>query len=447
MSRLLLRDVEVDGARIDVLIVGGRIAAIEADLAREDEEIDGRGGALIPGLTDHHIHLLATAATRDSIDLADCADLAAVSVRIAGAARKRPRGAWLRATACPAAIAERLDRDVLDRIAPAHRLRLLDRTGALWVLNGVALASIGDLAALERDTDGRPTGRIWRGDAALRTAISAVAPPLTPLGAELAAFGITAVTDTSVTTDSTSAALLAGAIPQRLTLMSGGPLDAPADGGFGVGAVKIVPDERDPPSLDDFIACIAQARAWGRAVAVHCVTALELALTLAAFEAAGARCGDRIEHGGVIPEEAIAAIRELGLTVVTQPAFIAARGDAYRCDVDPHEQADLYRCASLIDAGVRVAGSSDAPYGPLDPWLAMRAAVTRETQTGAMLGAEERVSPRTALALYTGGMKLAVGMVADLCLLRVGLEQALAELDARNVAATLIDGHAVWKSH
>lgn len=447
MSRMLLRDVEVDGVRMDVLIAGGRIAAIGRDLAREGAVIDGAGGALVPGLTDHHIHLLATAAVHGSIDLATCTDIEAVSARISGVAKTRARGDWLRATACPAAIAERLDREVLDRIAPLHRLRVLDRTGALWVLNGAALTSVGDLAVLERDAAGRATGRIWRGDAALRAAIGAAPPPLAPLGEQLASFGITAVTDTSVTTDQASAALLTGAIPQRLTLMSGGRLDAPAEGGFEVGAVKIVPDERDPPSLDDFIDQIERARAWGRPVAVHCVTALELALTLAAFEAAGALPGDRIEHGGVIPEAAIAAIRALGLAVVTQPGFITARGDAYRRDVDPLEQSDLYRCASLIDGGVRVAGSSDAPYGPLDPWLAMRAAVTRETQTGAMLGAEERVTPRTALELYTGGMKLAIGMRADLCLLRVGLEQALAELDARNVAATLVDGHIVWKSH
>jgi len=447
MNRLLLRDVEVDGARVDVLIVGGRIAAIAPDLAREDEEIDGRGGALIPGLTDHHIHLLATAAARDSIDLADCADIAAVSARIAAAARECPPGAWLRATACPAAIAERLDRDALNRIVPTHRLRVLDRTGALWVLNGAALAGIGDLTALERDVDGRATGRVWRGDAALRMAIGAIAPPLVPLGAELASFGITSVTDTSVTTDQASAALLADAIPQRLTLMSGGGLDAPVDGGFGVGAVKIVPDERDPLSLDDFVLRIAQARTWGRAVAVHCVTALELALTLAAFETAGTRPGDRIEHGGVIPVEAIAVIRELGLTVVTQPGFIAARGDAYRRDVDPREHPDLYRCASLINASVRVAGSSDAPYGPLDPWLAMRAAVTRKTMTGALLGAGECVTPRAALELYVGEISIEVGMIADLCLLRLNLDRALTELDARNVAATMIGGHLVWKSN
>ncbi|MDO7842248.1 amidohydrolase family protein [Sphingomonas immobilis] len=441
MSRLLLRGVEVDGAACDVLIADGRVAAIGRDLPRERDEIAGRGGALIPGLVDHHIHLLATAAAAESIDLSACETLDAVAGEIARIAATRPAGSWLRATRCPAPVAERLDRHVLTRIAPAHRLRVLDRTGALWVLNDAALAAAGEIAGLERDS-----GRLWRGDAALRAAIGTVVPPLAPLGARLAACGVTAVTDASVTTDADAAAILTGAIPQRLTLMSGGALSSPADGAFAVGPVKIVPDERAPPDLDAFIARIADARAWGRAVAVHCVTAFELALTLAAFEAAGTRPGDRIEHGSVIPADAIPVIAALGLTVATQPGFVAARGDAYLRDVAAGEHADLYRCASLIAADVPVLGSSDAPYGPLDPWAAMRAAVTRETAAGVVLGADERIAPAQALRLYTGGTSVRVGMAADLCLLRVGLAATLDALDAQNVAATLIGGRAVHLS-
>ncbi|MET0371792.1 MAG: amidohydrolase family protein [Sphingobium sp.] len=447
MTHLFLRDVEVGGVRQHVAIADGRIVAIGPDLPQRGDAIDGQGGALIPGLHDHHIHLLATAAAADSIDLSDATDLAAVAARIAAIAALRPPGSWLRATHCPAPVAERLDRHALDRIAPRHRLRILDRTGALWILNGPALASVGDIAALEREAGGDATGRLWRGDAALRAAIGTVLPPLAPLGEQLARYGITAVTDTSVTTDPSAAAALTGAMPQRLTLMSGGPLIAPAGGGFAVGAVKVVPDERDPPSLDDFIARIAQARKWGRAVAVHCVTAFELALTLAAFAEHGARPGDRIEHGGVIPPAAIGEIAAMGLTVVTQPGFIAARGDRYLREVDPADRDDLYRCASLIAAGVPVLGSSDAPYGPLDPWLAMRTAVHRETAGGQRIGEGERIAPAQALGLYLERPALSVGMVANLCLLDVGLAQALTDLDARHVAATLIAGRIIWKSN
>ncbi len=174
------------------------------------------------------------------------------------------------------------------------------------------------------------------------TQLGAAMPPLAPIGRALAGFGVTAVTDASVSTDSAGAAHLgdavrAGDLPLRLTLMSGGPLQAPADGAFAVGPVKILLDDHALPPLEQMVETIGRARAWRRPVAVHCVTAGELAVTLAAFDAAGARPGDRIEHGGVISASAIGEIRRLGLTVVTQPAFVEERGDRYLADVEKDE--------------------------------------------------------------------------------------------------------------
>ncbi len=118
-------------------------------------------------------------------------------------------------------------------------------------------------------------------------------------------------------------------------------------------------------------------------MAVHCVTRAALLLALAVWQEVGSVAGDRIEHASVTPPEVIAAMAQLSLTVVTQPAFIAARGDAYLRDVDPADRADLYRCASLLEGGVAVGGSTDAPFGPDDPWLAIRAASERLAPSGA----------------------------------------------------------------
>ena len=71
---LLIRDVEVDGrAGFDVRIEDGDIAEIGRRIRGPGDEIDGHGGALIPGLADHHIHLLALAAQATSIALAEVA--------------------------------------------------------------------------------------------------------------------------------------------------------------------------------------------------------------------------------------------------------------------------------------------------------------------------------------------------------------------------------------
>ena len=460
MSSLTLRGVEVGDRRVDVRLANGRIAAIGPRLPGGGEDIDGRGGALIPGLADHHIHLFALAAQRDSVALDDVRSADELQRRIAAATAARPAGAWVRATGYHERMAGELDAAALDALAPRHPLRIQHQTGALWVLNSAALAAVGadnGPACVERDAHGRPNGRIWRGDAWLRERIGAEPPPLSPIGRQLAAYGITQLTDASVTTNGDAAARLAaahraGELPQRLTLMSGGPLEAPTDGAFAVGPVKVLLDDHALIELEDFTDRIAGARRQGRAVAVHCVTAGELALTLAAFEAAGSQPGDRIEHGGVIAAAAVGQIRALDLTVVTQPAFVAERGDRYLAEVDPAEQADLYRCASLKAAGVPVAGSSDAPYASPDPWAGMAAAMARQTAGGALLGGGERVGAAEALAMYLGAAdaaggpqrRIEVGSLADLCLLKTPLADALANPTADLVRATLIAGQVVY---
>jgi predicted amidohydrolase YtcJ len=459
---LILRNVEVAGrAGLDVRLGDGRIVEMGERLEAAGESLDGRGGALLPGLIDHHIHLLATAAQAQSLQLEGLAEAAAFQRAVRTALAQRPAGAWLRATGYHERIAGDLDRDALDRLAPAHPVRVQHQTGSLWILNSRALAELGAEAApgtAERDAAGRLTGRIWRGDAWLNARLGAGPPDLAPLGRRLASYGIAALTDASATTDARAAELLAMAhrrreLPQRLTLMSAGPLAPPGDGAFAVGPVKVLLDDARLLDLEAFVGIIAAARPQGRAVAVHCVTAAEFALTLAAFQAAGARPGDRVEHGGVIPAEALPVLAELGLTVVTQPAFVFERGDRYLAEVDPREQGDLYRCASLIAAGVPVAASSDAPYASPDPWAGMAAAIARRTRAGKPIGSEERVAASTALGLYLGPRgspgaaprRVEPGAPADLCLLDSPLAEALAAPSAERVRATFVAGEMVYQ--
>jgi len=463
MSALIIRNAEVDGrAGQDVRIEAGRIREVGPRLPSGGAALDARGAALIPGLADHHIHLMATAARAGSVILDDAADAADLAARLHAAAVSAPPDGWVRATGYHERIAGLLSRDDLDRMVSDRPVRVQDRTGGLWMLNSAALARLGNGDApegLERDAHGRPTGRLWRGDAWLQARIGRTPPDLATLGAALAAHGVTAATDASVTTDQAAAdaladAVRAGDLPMRLLLMSGGPIAAPADGAIRVGPLKVLLDDRDLIPLEDFTARIALARRLRRAVAVHCVTAGELALTLAALDAAGAQAGDRIEHGGVIPAEAIADLRRLRLVVVTQPGFVFERGDRYLAEVDAAEQADLYRCASLIAAGVPVAASSDAPYSAPDPWAAMRAAITRRTRAGRTVAGGERVEPAAALALWLGApeapggppRRVAPGAAADLCLLKAPLAEALDALTPDLVAATLVDGRLTFEA-
>jgi predicted amidohydrolase YtcJ len=181
------------------------------------------------------------------------------------------------------------------------------------------------------------------------------------------------------------------------------------------------------------------------------VTAAQLLVTIAALRQAGTHPRDRIEHAAVAPPDCLTDLAELAVTVITQPNFVAERGDQYLDEVPAVEHDQLWRVASLLRAGVPVALSTDMPFGQPDPWAAMRAAVHRTTPSGAVLGNDERISARTALTMFFGfpeqptrARTLQPGEPGDLCVLSVSPETALAELDAGMVAATVIGGEIAY---
>ncbi|MFD0686421.1 amidohydrolase family protein [Actinomadura fibrosa] len=463
MSGLLLRDAEIGGrVRADVRVAGGRIAEIGSGLARRPGEpaVACRGGALLPGLCDHHLHLHALAAHGRSLPCGPPRVTGRDGLAAALRGAVPDEHGWIRGVGYAATVAGDLDAAALDALRGDRPVRIQHRGGALWTLNSAAVRAAGLAAAdhpgIERDGRGNPTGRLWRADAWLRTRLPpAPLPGLASVARELDRLGVTAVTDATPdlgrpALDAITGAVRDGSLPQRVHLL-GVPLDDPPALGhprLSTGPYKIVLADSGLPSLADLVDRIRRARARDRAVAVHCVTREALLLLLAAFGETGTRPGDRVEHAALVPAESIGALARLGLRVVTQPGFLADRGDDYLHDVPPGDLPDLYRCASLLEAGVRVGLSSDAPYGPLDPWAVIGAAVHRRTRSGAVHGEPERVTARAALDAYLappgdpGGpaRRVAAGSPADLVLLRVPLAEALARPSAANVRAVLTAG-------
>ncbi|HEX4189447.1 MAG TPA: amidohydrolase family protein [Marmoricola sp.] len=433
---ILFRNVEVDGLLVDVRTLAGTITEISNGLATAGSEVvDGHGGALIPGLHDHHLHLLALAASYSSVDCTRAADLAALGRLIAAA----PAG-WVRAIRYDEAALGVLDRDVLDSIAPDRPVRVQHRSGALWILNSAALddvaTALDDTDDVERDASGRPNGRLWRYDERLSRALPRAAPGLASVGAQLHRLGITRVTDATPDLDASTVDLVAhavrvGDLPRHVRLLGAPDGDLPPE--VVAGPRKLLLHDHDLPGYDDLCSLIAATRAAGRAVAVHCVTRESLLLTLAALEQVGPHDGDRIEHGSVIPREVYSQLTRLGVSVVTQPDFLRTRGDDYLRDVAADDLMCLYPYASLIAAGVPVCASSDAPFGDLDPWAVMRSARDRRTASGVRINVEEGVDVQTALAGYLSDVPggpprtIAVGMPADVVLLKVPLATMLAE--------------------
>jgi len=458
---MLIRNAEIAfGRRADVRIEGGIIAEIGPGLASAREtEIDARGCALLPGLHDHHFHLLAFAAARDSVRCGPpfVADAEALAEALRSRAAASP-GGWIRGIGYHESVAGEIGRDWLDQVLPANPARIQHRSGRLWILNSRALEIVAGGDTPLETADGRFTGRLYDGDAWLRGRIGTVVPPIRDASAYLASRGVTGITDTTPGNGPREFALLsdarrAGDLAQNILMMGGPGLDGlPEAGGVRVGARKFHLHETALPDADELVADIRQSHAAGRPTAFHCVTLAELLFVLGALEDAGRIRGDRIEHAAVAPPDVLPWIARLGLTVVSQPNFIAERGDAYLSDVDPVDRPWLYRQRGFRDAGIGLAAGTDAPFGDADPWTAMQAAVTRRTRGGATIGEGEALTPEEALALFTGApddpggppRAVEVGAAADLCLIDRPWAEARRDLGDVAVTATIKNGRVVW---
>jgi len=450
---MLIRRAELEGGAIaDVRIKRDRIAAI-GELAAEPGEqvIDASGGLLLPGLHDHHIHVAALAASLSSVrcgppEVNDAAQLADALIV--------PGQGWLRGIGYHESVAGMLDAATLDTINRDRPLRIQHRSGRMWFFNSAGIDAVlaGRTAppGLER-----ATGRLFDEDRWLREALASAPPGFAQVGTMLARAGVTGLTDMSVDNDAAIARHFAaqhacGALPQRVLLAGTLELaDAEAEG-IGIGPAKLHLHEAQLPALGDALDFIGEAHAAARAVAIHCVTEVELVFALALLSGAGTEAGDRIEHASVAPDSAVGEIARLGLAVCSQPHFIQERGDLYLREVEPQDQPHLYRLRAFLDAKVALAGGSDAPFGSADPWAAMAAAVSRRTAQGAPIGESEALTPEEALDLYlrvpeslTRRRAVTSGADADLCLLDRPWADARTALSSDFVRATLIGGRIV----
>jgi predicted amidohydrolase YtcJ len=471
-SRVLIRNGIVRGQRaVDIRVGSHTVLEVGAGLPLSFGEVvlDAAGGAVIPGLHDQHVHLRAVVRARQSLDVSAAAGPADFDRVLAAAAADAEPGQWLRVTGWDEHAAGDLDRRRLDKLAGAVPVRVQHRSGAMWVLNSAALRLVGagtcDRPGLERDDRGAATGRLLRMDSWLRDqlALAGAGEPadsfeagLAEYAARCARLGVTGFTDATpdrdrADTEEFARLSAAGLIGQRLVLMAPPGLTGPLTSGrVSLGPVKMMLDDTMLPEVGDLAAAVSLAHRSGSAVAIHCVTADQLVIAVAAFEQAGSAGPDRIEHASVVPPGYPAKLAELGLTVVTQPGFIGARGDHYLRAVSETERRWLYPCASLLRAGVTVAAGTDAPFGPADPWRCIASAVSRSTPDGRVLGRDEQVSAGRALRLFLAvaddprhSRTVAPGQPGDLCVLRAPLREILARPAASGVRATVMAGQII----
>ena len=89
-------------------------------------------------------------------------------------------------------------------------------------------------------------------------------------------------------------------------------------------------------------------------------------------------CRHRIEHGSIVDEKTMSELSRLGIVVSTQPMFIHSEKDWLHRRLGVERCKTVYPLRSFLDAGIKVAGASDAPIESQDVLHAIQCCVTRE---------------------------------------------------------------------
>jgi hypothetical protein len=173
--------------RDDRILAVGDLQEVRAATGRTTMEIDLAGRAVIPGLTDAHVHFTWHGFALQRVRLSSAPTLEAALEHIAAKVATLPPGAWLQgggwnhgrwAGRWPT-------RDDLDRVCPNHPAMLVRRDGhSIWVNSqALALAGIDDTTpdppdgVIQRDSQGRATGILLEGAQEL---VRRVVPTPTP---------------------------------------------------------------------------------------------------------------------------------------------------------------------------------------------------------------------------------------------------------------------------
>ncbi|MHB1139651.1 MAG: amidohydrolase, partial [Microthrixaceae bacterium] len=471
------------------IVAVGDLATCRSAVPEGTVEVDLGGRTLAPGFIDAHLHPLVMCVFEQQLLLDEVASVADVLDAVAERARTSPSdrsiiGFQLDDTRL---VEGRMPTaDELDAAAAGRSVVLVRRDGHHAVASTRALRAVGFDAPdadppggeIVRGADGRPTGLVRE---------TAVGPLLglmpevdfDELGAGLDAWsarllsqGITAISAMCQTTaegpsgeagelESLGWSVLVDRVPfdvqtilitpsvRAVSDARGTPLHQP-DAWRRTDAVKLFLDG----TLGGHTACMLHAfadrpgatglptldpdEAYRRMVETHlaglqiCIHAIgdranrdaSLLYERLLREHPGSH-RHRVEHASVLDDTTVARLAEHRITTVVQPISLRSERHWLVDRLGPERIGRTYPYRSLLDAGVRVAGSSDAPIESSDVLGAMGAAVHRTEHAP-----EQAVSGLEVLRMYTTAASAARGTEDSMGSIAAGHRADLVVLDA-----------------
>ena len=226
--------------------------------------------------------------------------------------------------------------------------------------------------------------------------------------------------------------------------------------------------EWDAATLDAFVA-EADRRGWQ--MEIHAIGDGGVRMALDAYERAAAanpaRDRDRrhrVEHIETVTRADIPRFARLGVVASMQPYHADPSPnqlDVWAGNIGPERAGQAWSWASIRREGAVVALGSDWPVVPFDPFIALNAAVNRQTVDGHPAGGwlpSEKLSLPDALAAYGHGSAYAAFADGRRGTLRAGGDADLVVLDrdiltggpssiiGTSVALTVVGGQVVHRS-
>ncbi|RWR18390.1 amidohydrolase [Microbacterium enclense] len=470
---------------VDLVLAEGRIVDIAptGNLRPRGLVIDGEGGWLLPGLWDHHVHVVQWALTAGRVALGDVAS-AGEAAAVMGRAEVRD--------------GRRIGVGFRDGLWPDEpSLTSLDATTGevpTYLVNADVHSVWMNSAAFRREGFEPSASGVLREEDAFEISrrINAVDPEAGDRAVErmtraAAARGVVGLVDLDMTWNDEpwqrrvargfdTLRVSYGTYPQHLDraiaeglrtgdpvrgagndLVRVGPLKAITDGSLGTRTAACAhhyPGDSENHGLltippDQLVELMTRATAAGLECAIHAIGDVANAHALDAYARTGAT--GTIEHAQLVAHADIPRFARLGVIASVQPEH--ALDDRDMTDAIWAEQsAQPYPLRALADSGANLRFGSDAPVAPLDPWAAMASAVFRTRDGRDAWQPHQRIDIDTAIAASTAGgstapAEIAPGARADLVVVDVDPRSADERaLRAMSVRTTLLAGRVTHAS-
>jgi predicted amidohydrolase YtcJ len=452
----------------------GRIAAVgdSAELLRSANQrtrrIDLRGRTIVPGFNDAHAHIWKIGHLLTSmVDLRRVTSLTRLVDEVTRASNVLPRDAWLLGRGFnEAAMDEQRPptRHDLDRASPQRPIVLTRTCGHIYAVNSVALtrAGIGPETTapvggvVERDERGVPTGLLHETAMGLINRVMP-APTTSEYEAMIEAalkhqlsLGITSTSDCGVSPHLLSvyrSMAAQGQLPGRVNVMplrrvdgvaTPVPLPEPfvsdmlrvdtikflADGGLSGATAALSVNYRHTAQKgilrfnnSELRELCRDTHDAGWRIATHAIGDVAIGQMLDIYASLGTHprgFAHRIEHFGLPSADQLEQAAKLAVIAAPQAIFIRTFGRNFRSYLPDSFLPRTYPIRAMLDSGVRIALSSDAPVVEDDnPLVGMEAAVTRRDLEGELIAPEQAITAADALRAYTMGGAVATGDEAN----------------------------------